>query len=63
MTDVSKSVGVLSVLQVHVQGITDQGQTPSGLQQPVCLLEETWTVEPVGRGHGRHQVWPAVSKR
>jgi hypothetical protein len=63
MTDVSQSVGVLSVLQVHVQGITDQGQTPSGLQQPVCLLEEPWTVEPVCRGHGGHQVYLAVSER
>lgn len=42
--------------ELHVNGVVEQSQAATGLQDPVGLLEEAGPVKPVEGRHGCHQV-------
>lgn len=52
----------IGVAELHVNGVVEQSQAAMGLQDSVGLLEKAWSVEPVERRHGCHQVHWAVSQ-
>ena len=63
LADLIESLWAVSIAELHVHGVVEEGKTSLWLQYSVYFFEETWMVKPVKRRHARHKVHLAIFQR